>query len=199
MVSYKTDFKMKLLKESINFIARRVHRLSSGVQPKTPQSQLILRVWARLEDGLIKEVQTGCFNDKNFRNLLESTKQALIFLCENDRYYKRWLGLLSMFLTEEVLREKRDFTYEQALLCSARPMMLTEEEFEKHKDSLFENYMTGYLYGLSLLKTEDIAKIKEAREKGQRIQLPSLDPHAFFYLSFTEREQPNDTKERKES
>jgi len=199
MVSYKLDLKMHMLKQTLNFIAKRVLRLSSGVQPKTPQSKLIYSVWARLEDTVQKEALTGCWNDTNFRNLLNSAKQALIFLCEKDRYYKRWLGLLAMFLTEEVLREKREFSYEKAKECSARPMMLTREEFEKHKDSLFELYMTGYLYGLSLLKTEDIAKIKEARDKGERVQIPSSDLHAFFYLSFTEREKPNDSEERKES
>jgi len=198
MVSYKLDFKMHLLKQTINYIAPRVLRLSSGVQPKTPQSQLILRVWARLEDVVQKETHTGCWNDKNFSKLLESSKQALIFLCEKDRYYKRWLGLLTMFLAEEVLKEKREFNYEKALDMPTRPMMLTKEEFWKHRDSLFENYLTGYLYGLSLLKTEDIPKIKEAREKGLRVQIPSSDPHAFFYLSFTERDKPNDKEERKE-
>jgi len=198
MVSYKLDFKMHLLKQTINYIAPRILRLSSGVQPKTPQSQLVLRVWKRLEDTVQKEAQTECWNDKNFSKLLESTKQALIFLCEKDRYYKRWLGLLSMFLTEEVLREKRDFTYEKALECSARPMMLTREEFEKHRDSLFELYMTGYLYGLSLLKIEDISKIKEAREQGSRVEVPSSDKEACFYLSFMERQNPNDTQKRKE-
>jgi len=198
MVSYKIDLKMKMLKDCINFIAPRVLRLSKGVQPKTPQSQLISRVWSRLEAVVEREVQTGCWNDRNFRNLLESTKEALIFLCEKDRYYKRWLGLLVMFLTEELQRERLEFTYEKALLSSARPMMLTNEEFEKHRESLFELYMTGYLYGLSLLKTEDIGKIKAALDSGQRIQIPSADPHAFFYLSFTERELGNDKKERKE-
>jgi len=198
MVSYKQDFKMHLLKQTIKFIVPRVLRLSSGVQAKTPHSELIFRVWERLEAVVTREVQTGCWNDSNFRGLLQATKQALIFLCENDRYYKRWLGLLAMFLTEEVLREKREFTYEKALKCGARPMMLTREEFEKHRDSLFENYLTGYLYGISLLKTEDISKIKEAREKGLRVELPSSDKEAFFYLSFMERQNSHDKKEGKE-
>jgi len=196
MVSYKTDFKMHLLKQTINYIAPRILRLSSGVQPKTPQSKLILSVWARLEAVVKKEVETGCWNDKNFSSLLASSKQALVFLCEMDRYYKRWVGLLAMFLVEETLRLKRDFTYEDAINSSARPMMLTREEFEKHKDSLFENYLTGYLYGLSLLSEEDINKIREAREKGTSVNFPSSDKQAYFTLFFAERGLGVDPKKR---
>jgi hypothetical protein len=197
MVSYKTDFKMYLLKQTIKYILPRIERLSSGVQPKTPQSLLVQRVWARLEETLAKDVQTGVFNDTNFSRLLKTSKQALIFLCEMDKYYKRWVGLLAMFLAEEVLREKRDFTYEKALECYARPMMLTREEFEKHKDSLFELYLSGYLYGLSLLKTEDIRSIVKAREDHEKIDLPSRDSDAVFQLIFLEREPKLDKEKGK--
>jgi len=198
MVSYKIDMKMHLLKQTIKFIVPRILRFSGGVQAKTLQSRLVERVWARLEDVVMKEVETGCWNDRNFSNLLEATKKGLIFLCEYDRYYKRWLGLVSMFLAEEVLKEKRDFTYEQAVECAARPLMLTREEFEKHKDSLFELYMTGYLYGLSLLPQEDIDKIKKARVEHTDVTLPSFDGEAFFKLFFAERFDPHDKEKRKE-
>jgi len=198
MVSYKTDFKMHLLKQTIKYIVPRIHRLSGDVQAKTPQSRLVLSVWARLEAVVKREVASGCWNDKNFSSLLETSKRALIFLCENDKYYKRWLGLLAMFLTEELLREKCEFTLQKALECSARPMFVTQEEFEKHRDSLFELYMTGYLYGLSLLKDENIDKIRKARLDQTHVDYPSRDPEAYFRLCFPEREKPIDTKERKE-
>jgi len=197
MVSYKLDLKMHLLKQTINYIAPRVLRLSGSVQAKTPQSELIIYVWSRLEATLRKEVSTGCFNDKNFSKLLEASKQALIFLCEKDKYYKRWLGLLAMFITEEVLRLKREFTYEKALELSARPLMLTREEFEMHRDSLFELYMSGYLYGLSLLPELDIEKIRTARLEGKDVDYPSSDPQAFFRLYFPNREGKHGEEERK--
>jgi len=198
MVNYKLDFKMHLLKQTINYIAPRILRLSRGVQPKTPQSKLILSVYARLEAAVARQVETGCWNDKHFSNLLESTKHALIFLCEHDRFYKRWLGLVAMFLTEEVLREKRDFTYEKALELYARPLMLTREEFERHRESLFELYLTGHLYGMSLMKAEDIEKIRKARVERKEVDFPSSDPQAFFRLYFPERESQHGEEKRKE-
>lgn len=160
------------------------------MQAKTPQSELIQRVWGRLEAVVKREVETGCWNDKNFSKLLEATKKGLIFLCENDRYYKRWLGLVSVFLVEEVLREKREFTFDKALELSARPLMLTREEFERHRDSLFELYLCGYLYGLSMVSEGDVARIREARQTSTSLDFPTEDPKAHFTLYFPKGELP---------
>jgi len=172
MVSYKLDFKMKMLKDAINFIAPRVLRLSSGVQPKTPQSKLILSVWARLEDALKKETSIGYFNDKNFSKLLESTKQALIFLCENDRYYKRWLSLFAFILKEELEKQYDNFTFPEALDMTVRPLGLTYEEFEKHRKALWEFHMTGYLSALS--------RQPLPTEKKEGFNLETSDPQAYI-------------------
>jgi len=183
----RLDFKMHLLKKTLNLVIPKILRFSSGVQPTTPQSRLILSIWDRLEDVLRKDVETGCFSDRNFLNLLEATKQALIFLCERDKYYKRWLGLLAMFVTEETIKTLQNFTYEDALELYARPLGLTKEEFEKHKLSLMELYLTGYLYGLSLLPPSEIPKIEKARVEHQNMRFPSRDTQALFMLFFEER------------
>jgi hypothetical protein len=188
MVNFKTDFKLHLLKQTVNYIAPRILRLSSGVHDKEPQSKLLLRVWERLEATLRKEVATGCFNDKNFSKLLDSTKQGLTFLCDTDRYYRRWFGLLCVFIYEEMAREWQNFSYEKAKECNARPMMLTREEYEVHKASLFELYLTGYLYGLSLLPESETDKIRQARLNGSSVDYPSSDPKAVYRLHFPERD-----------
>jgi len=190
------DFKMTLLKKTINLVAPRILRLSKGVTPTTPQSRLISSVWARLEDVYMKDVRTGCFDDRNFGSLLETAKQALIFLCENDKYYKRWLGLLAMFLTEDTMKTLKNLTYEEALELYARPLGLTREEFAKHKLSLMELYLSGYLYGMSLLQENDILKIDKARIEHKDVNLPSRDHEACFKLFFLERGSFEHEKER---
>jgi len=186
----KQDFKMHLLKQAINYVAPRMLRLSKGVNAETPQSKLILRVWDRIEAVVKKEVETGCWDDKNFRNLLDATKEALIFLCEKDKYYKRWLGLLMMFIAEEVSKAKEGFSYQEALNMTVRPMMLTEKEFTQHKDALFELHLTGYLYGMSRLAQNGIQKVKDAREQNTEIEFPSENPNAYVKMWFTKEHPP---------
>jgi len=188
--------RMHMLKQTLNFIVPRIHRLSSGTEAKTFQSKLILRVWSRLEDTLTREVQTGCFNDRNFRNLLRATRDGLIFLCEYDRYYKRWLGLLTMFLSEELKAMETEFTYEDALQLSARPLGLTREEFEKHKKDLYELAVCGYLYALSNFSEEDIKKIAEARQQNKPLEFPRAKAQPYFVMFFPERVDVNDKKKR---
>jgi len=211
MVSFKKDFKMHIMKQTIKFVAPRILRISKGVQASTPQSKLIQRVWDRLVDVLEKDASTGCFDDNNFRMFLEATKQGLIYLCENDRYYKRWFGLLALILSEELHETVKGFRFEDAVQCNARPLMLTKEEFLLHETSLFELYLSGYLYGLSMLPKEAVETIKKAREGRGMFQIPSRDPNAitlfyfpvegqpFFRLLFNEREVAVGEEERQKS
>lgn len=186
----KQDLKMHLLKQAINYVAPRILRLSKGVNAETPQSKLILRVWDRIEAVVKKEVETGCWDDKNFRNLLDATKEALIFLCEKDKYYKRWLGLLMMFIAEEVSKAKEEFSYQEALNMTVRPMMITEKEFARHREALFELHLTGYLYGMSRLGNGSILEIKQAREENTDIEFPCADPNAYVKMWFQKDNPP---------
>lgn len=174
------DLKMHLLKRLINSVAPKVLSMAKGVKAETPQSKLIERVWARLEDVLKKEVQTGCFDDDNFKVLLRSVKEALIFLCENDKYYKRWLGLMAFFLSEELTKMKSEFDFKQALAMTVRPLGLKKEEFERHKEALFEVYLTGYLYGMARCTTD----IHKAREQKTYVDFNTIDPNCYIRLYF---------------
>jgi len=188
MKNPKIDYKMLFLKQLINQVTPRLLRLSRGVQPETPQSKLILRVWKRLEDVLKKEVQTGCFGDNNFQRLLTTLRDALLFFCERDRYYKRWLGLFAFFLAEEFENMKESFSYQDAIDMNARPMMLSLKEFERHRGALFQLNMTGYLYGLSITPKNFEEDMKRARENLDFIDFPCKDdPNAVIRMYFQNR------------
>jgi len=179
------DFKMDMLKRSINWLAPRVLGITRGVKAETPQSRLIDRVFQRLEAVLEKDAETGCFDDRNFRILLHATKEALIFLCEHDRYYKRWLGLFSFFFKEELIAMSREFDYAEALNMTVRPLGLNFEEFSKHKQALWELHFTGYLYGMSLTDDAHKVLIRDAKEKRDTVEFPSSDPEAYVKMFFT--------------
>lgn len=197
------DFKMHLLKQTINYVTPRIIDLTRGVKASTPQSRIIERVWSRLENVYKKEVASGVFTDSNFLNLLLSAKDTLIFLCEKDRYYKRWLGLLLLFIMEEMQRSFSDFSYIDALNMTSRPLLLKKSEFEKHKTALFNFEIASYLYSLTLIRNKDINLIREARRLNTMLDLPTndknvlvrfyfpKDKYAYFQLMFRDRfEQP---------
>lgn len=187
------DLKMHLLKQTINYVTPHVLSLCPNVQAKTPQSKLVLAVWARLEDALRKEASIDARDDKNLNKLLESTKRALVFLCENDKYYRRWLGLLMLLLAEETQKAIRDFSYDLALLSAPRPLGLTREQFEQNKAALFQNMMSGYLYALSDQPESITTSIREAYARSGAVQVPTSHKRMAFSLRF-EKEQENDAK-----
>jgi hypothetical protein len=154
------------------------------VKPEHLQSQIILKVWERLEDTLQKEVKTGVFNDKNFKNLLNAAKNVLIFLCENDNYYRRWLGLLIRFIAEEYAKAETNFSLELAKTLPVKPLGLTEAQFAQHKSSLWECALTGYLYGLSLAPKTIVDTIEIAKTKKGYVDIPSVDSNAFYRIHF---------------
>jgi hypothetical protein len=172
----KFDFKMHMVKQAINYIAPRILGWTKGIKPSTPQSLLIERAWTRLMAVYEKDIQTGCMQDKNFRVLLEATRDALIFLCEKDRYYKRWLGLLAWILSDEVQNVRSNFSYVDAIAMACRPVDLTEPEYNKHRGTLLEVHLTGYLLALE----RSVFYIK----REATLELPGQEPGASVDLTF---------------
>jgi len=184
MKDVKLEFKMRLVKKAINRLVPRLLRLVSEVEATTPQSRLLLRVWARLEEVLDREQETKCFHDNNFRDLLQAIKRALVFLCEKDKYYKRWLGLLAIVLSEELEKMYADFSYEEALNMTTRPLGLTLEEFDMHKEALWLLHLSGYLHSLSLMSSDGREYIRQAREQNIELDLFTVDKNAIVKLVF---------------
>jgi len=180
-----TELKMSMLKKAINYLVPKVSRLATVSIVETPQSRLILRTWKRLESTLEREEHTGCFNDTNFKALLEASKKALVFLCEHDKYYKRWLGYLALVLCEEIAKMRLEFDYAQAYNMTTRPLMITEEEVERHKEALFIFNLSGYLYSYELVPETSLQGMKEERERNGGFRLPTVDSDAYVKLFYT--------------
>lgn len=191
MKLFSHELRMAFIKRLINSVTPKLISLTRNVKAQTPQSKLIMRVWQRLEDVYSKDCIAIDFNDENFRNLLEAAKNALIYLCEHDKYYKRWIGLLAFFLSEELNKMKKEFTYEDALNMTVRPLMLTFQEFQKHKEALFELHMCGYLYGLARLNREEMEKLRKAKESHQHIDLKTCDGDAYIRYIFSDPKTPH--------
>jgi len=180
----KTELKMFLIKQLINNVAPRIGALAYGVKAEHLQSKIIERVWARLRDVLEKEEKTKVFGDRNFKELLINAGKALIFLCEHDNYYRRWLGLLIRFIAEEYAIAEADFSLEDAMALPVKPPVSSEEEFKRHKAALWECALTGYLYGFSLAPKDIVHSIKFALENKGWVDLPSIDKDAIYRLFF---------------
>jgi len=180
----KTELKMFLIKQLVNNVAPRIGSLAYGVKAEHLQSKIIERVWARLRDVLEKEEKTKVFGDKNFRELVLNAGKALIFLCEHDNYYRRWLGLLIRFIAEEYAIAEAEFNLEMAKALPVKPPISSKEDFEKHKAALWECALTGYLYGFSLASKDIVHSVKFALENKGFVDLPSIDKNAYYRLFF---------------
>jgi hypothetical protein len=180
----KLEVKMFVIKQLINQVAPRVGAMAEGVNAEHLQSKIIMRVWARLKDVLEKEEKTGVFGDRNFRELVKNAGKVLIFLCENDNYYRRWLGLLIRFIAEEYAKAEAEFSFIDASALPVKPPISTEEDFKRYKPALWECALAGYLHGLSLASKDIVNSVRIALENKGFIDLPSIDEKAYYRLYF---------------
>lgn len=154
------DIRMALLKTTINYMTPRLLGSLDVKKPSTFQGKILASAFERVQARLELEDKLDLREDSNFRNMVEASRRALLFLAETDNYYARWLGLLLQELTNEVLDFEAKFSYEDALLVGGRPIPLRRDDFEAHRRDLLTWALSGYLTHLEELTPEDKAQLK---------------------------------------
>ena len=144
----RSELKLHLFKKLVNVCMRFIDRLLPRKDPGYPQTQMIQNVFQDLFHVYRLEVYQGMFDDvpcqtletlkdRNFQHFLSATMKLLLFIGDNDRYYRAWIGLAFKLANEE---------YERALL------QFTQEEFLRRYDEQWElrfcqvhpGYFTSY-------------------------------------------------------
>jgi len=95
--------KLRLIKAVINYTSPRIIRLAPELYPSLEVTRMMdraLRRLLRVLDG--EERDNEAVRDRNFRRLVEAAKRALIYVAEEDCYYRDWLALFTMALYGEV-------------------------------------------------------------------------------------------------
>jgi hypothetical protein len=107
------QIKLHLLKQIINGLAPQLPKIIGGDardrfdSPSQPASELTQRVFKRMEHALTYEQKEGLLptsRDTNMANLLRAMERSLIFVSEEDNYYRAWMAYFYLVIWEEVSR-----------------------------------------------------------------------------------------------
>lgn len=94
--------KLRLIKAVVNYTSPRVMQLAPEREPRLEVTKVVDRTFRRLLRVAEQERGKAILKDRNFFNLVEAARWALIYVAEEDCYYQDWLALLIMVLYGEV-------------------------------------------------------------------------------------------------
>lgn len=95
--------KLHMAKQILNYTAPRLNSLIPDRKPEYIESQIINNTFMFFRDVIKKnDVEKRWHEDGNFPQFLESTRRLLIFLCEEDIYYRKSLSVFLMLLALQV-------------------------------------------------------------------------------------------------
>jgi hypothetical protein len=110
------DLRMILMKRLVNVPLRFVDLLlAEPLKTEFPQSRMLEHVFARMGKVYRLDVAQGTFSvrrgaapDGNFERLLRVSRKVLVQLCEDDPYYRKWVGLGLLLCSEEWAAREKD-------------------------------------------------------------------------------------------
>ena len=159
--------KLHLTKTFFNIGIRILSKLVPEVRVATyPQTQMIANVSEKLENALKIEVAMGMFDgvkyqtldrlkDRNFQRLLKLSVKVLLYFSETDRYYRQWLGLFMLLVSNEVDAELEKLSFKDFLALMEIQWEMNmhgavpKEFFEAHKKEFLTMVLANYLMNLT--------------------------------------------------
>jgi len=179
----RQELKLHLFKQNLNFIMRVLDRLLPEKEPTYPQTKMLEHVFQRLFNAYILEVWGGRFDDaahqsltelkdRNFLHFLSVTRKTLLFISENDRYYRAWIGLLFIAAKEEYERALHGLSLEEFQRSHLEQWelnfpFLKQPYFEENKREFLEMLLTAHLSNLLRMKIalSSLPQSKELKTK----------------------------------
>jgi hypothetical protein len=160
-----TSLSLFLTKRFLNVTVHILTTLVPEAQFTYPQTRIVNNVFAKLKGAYRTEVYAGRFDDvpyqsleklrdRNLQRFLEFSRKLLVYLSENDRYYRQWLGLALILGKEEIRKLEQDLTYEEFvdLMKKQWEMNLRQavspDIFEAHKEDFVRQVLTDFLVNL---------------------------------------------------
>lgn len=146
------QLKMFFIKQLINLATRVLDKLLGDVQPSYPQTRLTQRLFDKLTVAYVMEAYARRFNDNNFKRLLSVAEKMLLFIGEEDRYYRAWLGLLFLAVPECTQQEYSIFSLDDFITQSWRQsevrVQIPPGLFQAGKVDFFSIYLSDHLHNL---------------------------------------------------
>lgn len=158
------ELKEHLLKKVINLCMRAIDKLVPEPRARYPQTKMAEHVFQQLFNAYCLEVWGGRFDDvphqnlkglqdKNFLHFLSATRKILLYVGENDRYYRAWIGLGFVVVHEEYTRalsalSKEEFAREYLQQWELDLSHVPESHFQLHKSDFLDMMLTAHLCNL---------------------------------------------------
>jgi hypothetical protein len=107
-----SHLKMSMAKAMINYTLPRLGELVPEIKDKEnlyPISKLINQQWNIFNSIVMDQKKIKMLEDDNFLNFMRQLRKFLIFMCENDCYYRAWVELFYVLGAFQVLNNKDQF------------------------------------------------------------------------------------------
>lgn len=164
----RSELKLHLLKKLVNLAMRFSDRFLPDSRPRYPQTRMLEDVFKDLFHVYELEVYQGMYDDvpyqtvqglkdRNFQHFLSVTRKLLLFVGENDRYYRAWIGLGFKLAKEEYVRAAGELTQEEFVRSYLEQWELKFPRvhpgyFESNKSEFLDMILASYLPNLVRLK-----------------------------------------------
>jgi len=135
-----------------------------------PQTRMAKHVFQHLFNAYCLEVWGGRFDDvphqtlggledRNFLTFLSATRKILLYVGENDRYYRAWIGLAFVTVHEEYERALKslsmdEFTREYASQWELNFKSIPESHFQLYKSEFLDMMLTAHLSNLVRIRID---------------------------------------------
>jgi hypothetical protein len=130
------------------------------------QSRMIVNVSEKLNKAFRTEVYCGVFDgvphqtlallkDRNFQRFLNLSSKLLLYFSENDRYYRSWLGLFMLLVSNEVDHELAKLSFKDFLALvelqweTNMKEAVPREYFNEHKKEFLNMVLANYLTNIA--------------------------------------------------
>lgn len=178
-----TKLKLHLFKKLVNFSMRVLDRLLPEKQPYYPQTRMAQDVFEQMSHVYELEVYQGMYDDvpyqttnglkdRHFQHFLSATRKLLLFIGENDRYYRAWIGLAFKLAKEEYQKAAANLTQEEFLTRHLEQWELKlphvhPGHFESNRSEFLDMMLASYLPNLLRLKipTRSLPQGKKRKRK----------------------------------
>ena len=135
-----------------------------------PQTRMIQNVFDQLFHVYVLEVYQGMYDDvprqsletlkdRNFQHFLSATMKLLLFIGDNDRYYRAWIGLAFKVAKEEYDRAARELTQDEFRRSYLEQWELSfpavsPGHFESQKSEFLDMILASYLPNLMRMEID---------------------------------------------
>ena len=158
------ELKEHLIKKLINVCMRIIDNLVPEPQTHYPQTRMTEHVFQQLFHIYSLEVFGGRFDDvpyqalgtlkdRNFQHYLSATRKILLYIGENDRYYRAWIGLAFCLAKKEYDRalnevSRAEFLKEYEEQWELAFHCIPESHFQLHKSEFLDMMLAAHLPNL---------------------------------------------------